>query len=123
MAGGATVTGERELVAKLKLLARQASAAQLAAALNAGALLIETAAKVKAPVLTGTLRSSIHTETAVTGATSAEARTGTDIEYGPYVELGTRSQRPQPYLRPAYDENRARALAEIGDALQEMVQL
>ena len=26
---------------------------------------------------------------------------GTNVEYAPYVELGTRHQKPQPYLKPA----------------------
>jgi hypothetical protein len=52
------------------------------------------------------------------GAPKGHARIGTNIEYGPYVELGTSRQGAQPYLRPAYDENKAAALKEIADVLK-----
>jgi len=51
------------------------------------------------------------------GAAKGHARIGTNIEYGPYVELGTSRMRAQPYLRPAYDEKRGEALQEIADVL------
>lgn len=52
-----------------------------------------------------------------TGSTRAHARIGTNIEYGPYVELGTSRMRAQPYLRPALDEKRQEALQEVSDVL------
>ena len=30
---------------------------------------------------------------------------GTNVEYAPYVELGTSRQKPQPYLRPAASDH------------------
>ena len=51
------------------------------------------------------------------GAGKGEARIGTNIEYGPYVELGTSRQAAQPYLRQAYDEKRQAALQEVSDVL------
>lgn len=51
------------------------------------------------------------------GASKAQARIGTNIEYGPYQELGTSRMAAQPYLRPAYDEKRGEALKEIADVL------
>jgi hypothetical protein len=53
----------------------------------------------------------------VRGASKGQARIGTNIEYGPYVELGTSRMAAQPYLRPAYDENKQAALKEIADVL------
>jgi HK97 gp10 family phage protein len=35
---------------------------------------------------------------------------GTNVEYAPYVEYGTRRMKAQPYLRPAMDDNRDRIL-------------
>ena len=52
------------------------------------------------------------------GAAKAHARIGTNIEYGPYVELGTSRMRAQPYIRPAYDEKRKEALQEVADVLK-----
>ena len=53
----------------------------------------------------------------VSGSMRAHARIGTNIEYGPYVELGTSKQRAQPYLRPALDEKKPEALKEVSDVL------
>jgi HK97 gp10 family phage protein len=119
MASGAKVTGVDKLNATLKGLKAKASGAQLATALRAGGLVIETPAKAKAPVLTGNLRRSIHTEVSSSG-TKAQARVGTNTEYAPHVEFGTSRQRAQPYLRPAYDENKGRAVAEVADVLEEL---
>lgn len=62
----------------------------------------ERYAKESCPVDTGRLRNSIahaqqddHTEVV-----------GTNVEYAPYVELGTRYQRAQPYLAPAVETHR-----------------
>lgn len=120
MGNGATIRGDDELVTKLRGLASKATPAQLRAALMAGALPIQTAAVQKAPVLTGTLRRSIHTETAET-SDGAVARIGTNVEYAIHQEFGTSRTRAQPYLRPAFDEKRADALKEIQRALAEMV--
>lgn len=120
MATRVTMRGDDELVAKLQKLAGKATKAQARAALQAGALPIQTAAVQKAPVLTGTLRRSIHTETAET-SDGAVARVGTNVEYAPHQEFGTSRMAGQPYLRPAYDEKKGEALREIGRALTEMV--
>jgi HK97 gp10 family phage protein len=67
------------------------------------ALLIETDAKLFAPVDTGRLRSSIHAEIAPNGL-SATVSDG--VDYGIHLEFGTRFQRAQPFLYPAYEKNR-----------------
>jgi len=117
---GVSVRGDDELVRKLQGLARKATPAQARAALMAGALPIQTAAAQKAPVDTGTLRRSIHTEAAETRG-GAVARVGTNVEYALAQEFGTSRMRAHPYLRPAYDEQKSAALKEMHRALQEMV--
>jgi HK97 gp10 family phage protein len=119
MASGAKVTGVDQLSATLKGLKTKASGAQLATALRAGGLVIETPAKAKAPVLTGNLRRSIHTEVSSSGA-KAQARVGTNVEYATAQEFGTSRQPGTPYLRPAYDENKGKAVNEIADVLKEL---
>lgn len=119
MASG--VSGEDELVAKLRKMAGRVRPAQLRAALMAGSLPIQTSAAQKAAVLTGTLRRSIHTETAET-SDGAVARIGTNVDYAIAQEFGTSRMRGQPYLRPAYDEKRDEALREIGRVLKKMVE-
>lgn len=120
MASRVEIRGDGELVAKLRALAGKATAAQVRAALMAGALPIQTAAVQRAPVLTGTLRRSIHTETAETSE-GVVARIGTNVEYAIHQEFGTSRMSGQPYLRPAYDEKKGEALREMAAALKGML--
>jgi len=64
------------------------------------AIKVETDAKKLAPVDTGRLRSSITHDWKGT-----TARVGTDVNYAPYIELGTYKQKAQPYLYPALQMN------------------
>jgi len=66
------------------------------------AIEIETEAKMKCPVDTGRLRSSI---VAMTDRDKMAALVGTNVEYAAYVELGTNNQQPQPFLYPAFFNN------------------
>lgn len=108
-----------------------ANASQVEAAMQKCCALVERSAKQKAPKDTGALRNSIsskveNTDGAIRGVVF------TPLEYAPYVEYGTglfaeeggrktpwiyedeetgekiftRGQHPQPFLRPALNENR-----------------
>ena len=70
-------------------------------------------AKQKCPVKTGTLKRSIRpvvalekdkAEIVAGGKAGMVPGVGTPVEYAAYVELGTRKQAAQPYLRPAVEE-------------------
>lgn len=61
-------------------------------------LLAENYAEEKCPVDTGNLRGSITHEV---DAGDNAVYIGTNVEYAPYVELGTSRQKAQPFLRPA----------------------
>lgn len=74
----------------------------LATALEAVGLVAEGYAKRACPVDTGRLRNSI-THLVVPDENSVYI--GTNVEYAPYVELGTRHQKPQPYLKPAAEDH------------------
>lgn len=67
-------------------------------ALEECGLVAEGYAKKLCPVDTGNLRNSITHE-----VNEREQATyiGTDVEYAPYVELGTIKQKAKPYLKPA----------------------
>ena len=67
-------------------------------ALEKVGLVAEGYAKRLCPVDTGRLRNSI---THVIDAGEQAVYVGTNVEYAPYVELGTARQKAQPYLRPA----------------------
>lgn len=64
---------------------------------------VSNAAKRFCPVDTGRLRASIGVSQSF-GHEGAVTTVGSNVEYAAYVELGTRYQRAQPYLRPALDE-------------------
>lgn len=59
-------------------------------------LLGERYAKKGCPVDTGRLRNSITHD-----VSDLSVYIGTNVEYAPYVELGTSRQKAQPYLVPA----------------------
>lgn len=70
----------------------------MARGLEAIGIQAEGHAKALCPVDTGRLRNSI---THVVDSGEKAAYIGTNVEYGPYVELGTSRQKEQPFLRPA----------------------
>ena len=80
------------------------------AGLTACALKVQGQAKVLTPVDTGRLRQSISYKTNTesdgeldTNVIEGEAIIGTNVEYAPYVEMGTSRQKPQSYLRAGLD--------------------
>lgn len=76
---------------------------------------VEALAKVRCPVDTGALRSSIQTTIENDGMTGVIA---VGMEYGPHVEFGTDRQRAQPYLTPAVEDQRAPFLEGVARILQ-----
>lgn len=63
-------------------------------------LTAEAYAKLKCPVDTGRLRNSISHD-----VRDKEVYIGTNVEYAPYVEMGTSRTRAQPFLKPAATEH------------------
>lgn len=70
----------------------------MARALEAIGIQAEGYAKDLCPVDTGRLRNSI---THAIEADEKAAYIGTNVEYAPYVELGTSKHKAQPFLTPA----------------------
>lgn len=75
---------------------------EIARDLQRRALQVDRAAKQGCPVDTGRLRSSITNEIGQDGE-GLLAVIGTDVEYAPYVELGTSKMAAQPFLLPALE--------------------
>lgn len=63
-------------------------------------LTAEGYAKKECPVDTGRLRNSISHD-----VKEKTAYIGTNVEYAPYVELGTVNTKAQPFLKPAVVEH------------------
>ena len=71
---------------------------QIEIALEAVGLQAEGYAKLKCPVDTSRLRNSI---THATAKREKAVYIGTNVEYAPYVEMGTVKTKAQPFLGPA----------------------
>lgn len=128
--------GLNELINSLDNLV---STAQIERAIGRACAVVERSAKQKAPKDTGALRRSITSE-----VNGTEGVIFTPLEYAPYVEYGTglfaegggrrdvpwhyqddrgewhstSGQHPQPFMRPALDENREEILRIIQEGLR-----
>lgn len=130
------VKGVDKLIVKLQNMADESKIQQQ---LGLACALVERSAKMKAPKDTGALRRSITSK--VDGLTGIVF---TPLEYAPYVECGTglfaengagrkdvpwnyqddkgewhstRGQKPQPFIRPALNENRTEIIRIIKEGL------
>lgn len=115
-----------------------ADVSELKAALGKACALVEASAKKNAPKGTGELRRSIASE-----VNDTEGIVFTPLEYAPYVEYGTglfaekggrtdvpwnyqddkgewhstKGMNPQPYMRPALQENREKIIKIIEEGI------
>lgn len=130
------VQGLDELILKLEGIS---DTTNIEEALGKACAIVERAAKEKAPKGTGELRRSITSK-----VENFEGVIYTPLEYAPYVEFGTglfaesggrtdvpwvykddegnwhttSGQKPQPYMRPALNENREEILRMIKEGLK-----
>jgi HK97 gp10 family phage protein len=129
------IDGIEKVIASLDKYADTTNVSQ---AVKKGCAIVEGAAKKKAPKESGALRNSITYEVHGT-----EGVVFTPLEYAPYVEFGTglfaekggrkdvpwkykaddgtwhqtSGMHPQPFMRPAVNENRERILRTIKEGL------
>jgi len=101
MADGITVKleGIEDLIRKVRsyqVITKEA----IRIALMRGALQIELAAKEMCAVDTGRLRGSITTDKRY--IQKFLVMVGTNVDYGPYVEFGTKKMDARPFLFPAF---------------------
>ena len=68
--------------------------------LGDGAAMMQDRAMTIVPVDTGRLRASIQLQ----WVGNLLVEVFTIVEYGPYVEFGTRYMQAQPFFRPAYEQ-------------------
>ena len=114
------IEGVKELQSKFKALDKELQII-LSQAVSAGAAVVERDAKIRCHVDTGTLRQSLREMKQNKTPGRIESQVGTDIEYAPHVEFGTRYQRAQPYLRPALDENTNEIQAAFETRLNQLI--
>lgn len=145
------IKGMAELTRRLREI-KTAISDDLENAGTKGMLIIEGGAKDKVSVDTGDLRRRIITKTLEKTESSVKIATGTNLEYGPYLEYGTgiyaengegrktpwvykytgtkgpegwrftRGMRAKPFLRPAYDENKERVQEVVREELERVIQ-
>jgi HK97 gp10 family phage protein len=121
------ITGLRETEAALANLPKATAKAVLRRVLRKAAAPIEAAAEANAPTLTGGLQSRIYTGGKLTrrqaqmvkkeGKSDAEIHVGTADPAGVQTEFGNAHQAAEPWLRPAWDENKDGALDTIATDL------
>lgn len=113
------ITGEEELLRKLKALEDVALGSMLTEAVSAAAQLVVVEAKARAPVRTGNLREAIEAgePKRVGFRVTAPIGPGKKGWYGLFVEVGTKLAAAHPFLRPALDGKRK----EIKQTIREIV--
>lgn len=94
---------------------KSALSEQIEQALMAIGLTAESYAKRDCPVDTGRLRNSI---THQVRAGEQAVYIGTNVEYAPFVELGTSRMRARPFLKPAAADHRSQYKAIVEAALK-----
>lgn len=122
--GNVQILGMDELMRKLDAIPADLRGGVAADALMAGAVPIQSAWKEKAPVETGQYRQSIHTTLVEGQGSEVWVEIGTDIVDPPYpffLEYGTSKMGAKPSMRPAFDEQRDNAIAEVGDVIMTML--
>ena len=133
------IEGLDEVLAKIDSMG---DTVEIEMAVGKACALIERSAKEKAPKDTGALKQSITSKVEKTGD-DIQGVVFTPLEYAPYVEYGTglfaesggrtdvpwcyqddkgewhstSGQMPQPFMRPAVNENRTRVIEIIKEAL------
>lgn len=94
------VTGIDELQMKLK---KNVQMSDVKKVVRKNGSDMQKKAQKNAPIDTGTLQRSITLEMRGSGKT---AEVEPMVDYGAYVELGTRFMTAQPYLKPAFNEQK-----------------
>lgn len=105
--------GAENLLTKLRAYATNAPL-RVQAAATTSLEQMEADAKALAPVDSGRLRDSIRAN--LSGRFAGNVTVG--VDYAKWVELGSGRNAPQPFLYPAYHQNKAAFLANLKQALK-----
>lgn len=102
-----SLKGVSELTMKLKSNANMKDVKQIVKQNTAE---LTQGAQRKAPVDTGNLRRSITMDLSDGGLTGKVKPTA---DYAPYLEYGTRFQSTQPFMRPAFNKQKAQFKSDM----------
>jgi len=119
------IEGAAELERALRQLPSKIGEQVLTNALRAGGRIVQAEAKLRAPVGSGKLRDSIIVRKRRRrrgAALTVQVGPSGEGFYGMFLEFGTRSSSPRPWLRPAFDATKEQALDKIGDSLGKAVE-
>jgi len=108
--------GNKELIAILKKIPKEMQK-DVEAVLEANAQEIESEAKRNAPVDTGKLKQSIKSVKIEKLTFTIRANDTGLAPYAPFVEFGTRFQKAQPYLYPAFFKGRNQFINDLEDLM------
>jgi HK97 gp10 family phage protein len=124
------ITGLDKLLAHFQRLGQAVRTEALGVALMSAAQPVVNSAQELCPVVTGTLRRSIHAELGSVEPDKATVLVGTDVVYARRIEWGfvgadslgrVYHQGAQPYMRPAIDSNRDNVKTELNSALADQL--
>ena len=127
----------------LKRLEKLSNTENIEKAMGKACAVVEAAAKQNAPKDTGALRQSISSKVEVEGK-EVIGTIFTPLEYAPYIEYGTglfaesggrkdvpwnyqddkgewhstSGQKPQPFMRPAIEDNRNKIIKILGEGIK-----
>lgn len=113
-----SVKGLKKLLKTLEKIPKELEG-DVEGVLEANALQIEAEAKRMAPIDTGKLRQSIKALRDGKLTFKIQANSTGLAPYAPFVEYGTRYQRSQPFLYPAFFKGRKRFTKDLQDLLDD----
>jgi HK97 gp10 family phage protein len=125
-----TIQGDEALYKAFNLMDDKSRKTGLRKALRRAAKIWVEKAKQKVPVLTGALKKSITAITTIKNSlyggvgrvrvgprrVKGEGNQGPGA-YGLMVEVGTKHSKPQPYLKPTFEETKDEVLKKFGEEL------
>ena len=116
------IEGADKIVKRLKEMDDAAGDVLMKAAMEGGEIVLEEA-KRNCPVDTGNLRNSLKLTKDKQTKTKATVKIDFDktLKYGTHVELGTKNQVAQPFLRASVDDNQNTINIEITDTVSDAV--
>jgi HK97 gp10 family phage protein len=125
-----SVTGLDELERMLNDLAPKAAKTAMRRAVRDGMEIFQAAAEGKAPRASGELADNINIKTTAgggdgdttTGSIEAIVGPGKQQYYGLFQEYGTRYQPAQPFMTPAYEENKDKVLETFVSDLKDEIE-